>query len=43
MDNLYPDIQDLLQIEDMEPDENEETAPEQEAELIENQIEEENI
>lgn len=43
MENNYSDIQDLLQFDEAEIDNNEESAPEQEAEFIENKIQEENI
>lgn len=43
MEDLYSNIQDLLQLEEADPRENDESAPEQEAELLENKIEEENI
>jgi hypothetical protein len=43
MEDLYSDIQDLLQLDEADPYENDESAPEQEAEQIENKIEEENI
>lgn len=43
MEDLYTNIQDLLQLDEADPCENDESAPEQEAELLENKIEEENI
>ena len=43
MEELYSDIQDLLQLEEADPYNNDESAPEQEAELLETKIEEENI
>lgn len=43
MEELYSNIQDLLQLEEADVDENDEAAPEQEAEILENKIEEENI
>lgn len=43
MEDIYSNIQDLLQLDEADPCENEDAAPDQEAELIENKIEEENI
>lgn len=43
MEDLYSNIQNLLQCDEAGPYENDELAPEQEAELIEHKIEEENI
>ena len=43
MEDLYSNIQNLLQFDEAGPYENDELAPEQEAELIEHKIEEENI
>ena len=43
MENQYSNIQDLLQLDEADQCENDESAPEQEAELLEQKIEEENI
>ena len=43
MEELYSDIQDLLQLEEADPCDYVESAPEQEADLLETKIEEENI
>jgi hypothetical protein len=42
MEDLYPDFDDLLQF-DEAADPDDESAPEQEAEILESKIEEENI
>jgi hypothetical protein len=43
MEHSYSDIQDLLHLEEADPYENENAAPEQEAEILEHQIEDEQI
>ena len=43
MEDLYPDIQELLHIDEADQEEIDDPAPEQESDILENQIEEEHI
>lgn len=43
MEDLYPDIQELLRVDETDQEEIDDPAPEQESDILENQIEEEHI